>query len=229
MRSSVIPPTPTLSSIVSSTTLTGSNLPARACAAPRKSKPERLDQPSSTVTKIHRSAKLATRAALFRYTRAASSESARPPRRNLLHPAVVAGNPRDRSFQHRLVLEEIQMTPLLLPDVVDAASLGAAGRTGEPAAPREADVQIELFLVGVEFGSQHDPRGRQPQRRLEKLSVSHLPQLRDSPIRQTTKPTGCASHPHKTAMSPLCFKSASFTVVLPQEICDLGRAGQAPA
>src|SRR5271167_4661961 len=67
MRSSVIPPTPTLSSIVSSTTLTGSNLPARACAAPRKSKPERLDQPSSTVTKIHRSAKLATRAASFRY------------------------------------------------------------------------------------------------------------------------------------------------------------------
>src|SRR5277367_3472447 len=67
MRSSVIPPMPTLSSIVSSTTLTGSNLPARACVAPRKSKPERLDQPSSTVTKIHRSAKLATRAASFRY------------------------------------------------------------------------------------------------------------------------------------------------------------------
>ena len=36
---------------------------------------------------------------------------------------------------------------------------------------------------------------------MEKLSVSHLPELRDSPIRQTTKPTGCASHPHKTAMS----------------------------
>jgi len=51
------------------------------------------------------------------------------------------------------------MPPLLLPDVVDAASLGAADRTDKPAAPREADVQIELFLVGVELGSQHDPRG----------------------------------------------------------------------
>ena len=85
----------------------------------------------------------------------------RPWRRNLLHPAFVTGNPRDRSLQHRLVLKEIQMSPLPLPDVVDAATLGAAGRTGEPAAPREADVQIELFLVAVELGSQHHPRGGQ--------------------------------------------------------------------
>src|ERR1700690_4204100 len=67
MRSSGIPPTPTPSSTVSSTTLTGSNLPARACAAPEKNKPERLDLTSSKVTKIYRSAKLATRAASFRY------------------------------------------------------------------------------------------------------------------------------------------------------------------
>jgi len=40
------------------------------------------------------------------------------------------------------------MPPLLLPDVVDAASLGSAGRTGEPAASREADVQVELFWSG---------------------------------------------------------------------------------
>src|ERR1700722_1959191 len=93
------------------------------------------------------------------------------------------------------------MPPLLLPDVVDAASLGPAGRTGEPAAPREADVQIELLPLAIELGSQHDPRGREAQRRLEKLSVSHLPELRDSRIPQSTKTTGCAFYPHKTAMS----------------------------
>jgi hypothetical protein len=36
---------------------------------------------------------------------------------------------------------------------------------------------------------------------LEKLSVSHLPELRDSLIPQSTKTTGCAFYPHKTAMS----------------------------
>jgi hypothetical protein len=63
------------------------------------------------------------------------------------------------AFSTVFVLKEVQMPPLLLLDVVDAASLGAAGRTGEPVAPREADVQIELFTVAVKLGSQHDPRG----------------------------------------------------------------------
>jgi hypothetical protein len=36
---------------------------------------------------------------------------------------------------------------------------------------------------------------------LEKLSVSHLPELSDSLIPQSTKTTGCAFYPHKTAMS----------------------------
>ncbi|HEY2757844.1 MAG TPA: replication initiation protein [Pseudolabrys sp.] len=36
---------------------------------------------------------------------------------------------------------------------------------------------------------------------MEKLSVSHLPELRDSLIPQSTKTTGCAFYPHKTAMS----------------------------
>src|SRR5580700_9577083 len=71
----------------------------------------------------------------------------RPWRRNLLYAAFVADNPGYRSLQHRLVLKEVQMTPLPLPDVVHATSFGAAGRTGEPAAPREADVQVELFLI----------------------------------------------------------------------------------
>ena len=81
----------------------------------------------------------------------------RPRRRNLLHPAFVAGNTRKRSLQDRLVLKEIQMPPRLFLDVVNAASLGAAARAGEPAAPREADMKFELFLLGIEFRPQDNP------------------------------------------------------------------------
>ena len=76
-----------------------------------------------------------------------------PWRRNLLYAAFVAGNPGDRSLQHRLVLKEVQMTPLPLPDVVNAASFGAAGRTGEPTAARETDVQLELLPLRIELGT----------------------------------------------------------------------------
>jgi hypothetical protein len=57
------------------------------------------------------------------------------------------------------VLEEIQMPPLLFLDVVNAAFLGSSSRASETAAPCEADLQFELFLVGVEFRPQHHPRG----------------------------------------------------------------------
>src|SRR3954447_13763855 len=58
---------PTPSSIVSFTMPTASNSPAKACAGPEANRTRRLDQTSSPVTQIHRPARLATRAASFRY------------------------------------------------------------------------------------------------------------------------------------------------------------------
>src|SRR3954466_5321397 len=58
---------PTPSSIVSFTMPTASNSPAKACAGPEANKTRRLDQTSSPATQIHRPARLATRAASFRY------------------------------------------------------------------------------------------------------------------------------------------------------------------
>src|SRR3954462_13520762 len=58
-------PTPSLN--VSFTTPTASNSPAKACAGPEANRTRRLDQTSSPVTQIHRPARLATRAASFRY------------------------------------------------------------------------------------------------------------------------------------------------------------------
>src|SRR5277367_4498515 len=106
-----------------------------------------------------------------------------------------------RSLQHRLVLKEVQMTPLPLPDVVNAASFGAAGRTDEPTAARETDVQLKLLPLRIELGPQHDPWSQKPQRRLEKLSVSHpskLPDSRSCPITQSQR---LHLYPHETATS----------------------------
>src|SRR5712664_4257100 len=58
---------PTLSWTVSFTMLTASNSPAKACAGHEANRTRRLDQPPSPVTQIHRPARLATRAASFRY------------------------------------------------------------------------------------------------------------------------------------------------------------------
>jgi hypothetical protein len=61
------PTMPTPSWIVSFTTPTASNSPAKACAGPEANRTRRLDQTSSPVTQSLRSARLATRAASFRY------------------------------------------------------------------------------------------------------------------------------------------------------------------
>src|ERR1039458_10615668 len=58
---------PTPSWIVSFTTPTASNSPAKACAGPEANRTRRLDQTSSPVTQSLRPARLATRAASFRY------------------------------------------------------------------------------------------------------------------------------------------------------------------
>src|SRR6202048_613032 len=58
---------PTPSWTVSFTTPTASNSPAKACAGHEANRTRRLDQPLSPVTQIHRPARLATRAASFRY------------------------------------------------------------------------------------------------------------------------------------------------------------------
>src|SRR5271167_5061446 len=58
---------PTPSWTVSFTMPTASNSPAKACAGHEANRTRRLDQTSSPVTQIHRPARLATRAASFRY------------------------------------------------------------------------------------------------------------------------------------------------------------------
>src|SRR5260370_1445799 len=58
---------PTPSWTVSFTMPTASNSPAKACAGHEANRTRRLDQPLSPVTQIHRPARLATRAASFRY------------------------------------------------------------------------------------------------------------------------------------------------------------------
>src|ERR1019366_163180 len=58
---------PTPSWTVSFTMPTASNSPAKACAGHAANRTRRLDQPPSPVTQIHRPARLATRAASFRY------------------------------------------------------------------------------------------------------------------------------------------------------------------
>src|SRR5271169_2688358 len=58
---------PTPSWTVSFTMPTASNSPATACAGHEANRTRRLDQPPSPVTQIHRPARLATRAASFRY------------------------------------------------------------------------------------------------------------------------------------------------------------------
>src|ERR1035438_1607474 len=58
---------PTPSWTVSFTMHTASNSPAKACAGHEANRTRRLDQPPSPVTQIHRPARLATRAASFRY------------------------------------------------------------------------------------------------------------------------------------------------------------------
>src|ERR1700692_773645 len=58
---------PTPSWTVSFTMPTASNSPAKACPGHEANRTRRLDQPPSPVTQIHRPARLATRAASFRY------------------------------------------------------------------------------------------------------------------------------------------------------------------
>src|SRR6478752_5381346 len=58
---------PTPSWTVSFTMPTASNSPAKACAVLEANRTRRLDQPPSPMTQIHRPARLATRAASFRY------------------------------------------------------------------------------------------------------------------------------------------------------------------
>src|SRR5882757_5631567 len=58
---------PTPSWTVSFTMPTASNSPAKACAGHEANRTRRLDQPPSPVTQIQRPARLATRAASFRY------------------------------------------------------------------------------------------------------------------------------------------------------------------
>jgi hypothetical protein len=58
---------PTPSWTVSFTTPIASNSPAKACAGPEANRTRKLDQTSSPVTQSHRPARLATRAASFRY------------------------------------------------------------------------------------------------------------------------------------------------------------------
>ena len=75
---------------------------------------------------------------------------------HLLHPMLSASDPRHRRMQVGLVLEEVQVPPLLGGRVVGFAVLSAADRAGE----RPAGSEVDLFPAhGRGPGSDRSRRG----------------------------------------------------------------------
>src|SRR6476619_7655176 len=106
---------------VSFTMPTASNSPAKACAGHEANRTRRLDQPPSPVTQIHRPAKLATRAASFRY--GGRHHSGIPGDIIPLYPGDFVGI-RILPLKHRLFskyfrLKELQKLLVDLPQFVD--------------------------------------------------------------------------------------------------------------
>src|SRR3984893_9605713 len=96
---------PTPSWTVSFTMPTASNSPAKASPVLEANRTRRLDQPPSPVTQIHRPARLATRAASFRY--GGRHHSGIPGDIIPLHPGGFVGiRTDDQSFPSEAALEE---------------------------------------------------------------------------------------------------------------------------
>lgn len=87
--------------------------------------------------------------------------------------ARVAADPRYASVQISLMLEEVEMAPRHLLGVVGGAVRGATVRTGEAAARREVDVDVEPVCLGVEVAAGYRPRRRQAQCQLQQVRIAH--------------------------------------------------------
>ena len=97
----------------------------------------------------------------------------RPRHGDLFDAAVGAGDASHAGVQEGLMLEEIEMPPLLHGGVVHGTVSRAALRAWEAAAPGEVDLNIEATLLGVEGAGLDHPRRDQPERQLHQIGVAH--------------------------------------------------------
>jgi hypothetical protein len=92
---------------------------------------------------------------------------------DLLDAAVGAGDASHAGVQEGLMLEEVEVPPLLHGRVVHRTIGRAALRTWEAAAPGEVDLDIEATLLGVEGAGLDHPRRDQPEGQLHQIGVAH--------------------------------------------------------
>ena len=97
----------------------------------------------------------------------------RPRHGDLLDAARRAGDARHEGVQVGLVLEEVEMAPGHLFGVIGVATRSGAHRTGEGAAAREIEPDVELAGLGIEAALAHRPRRRQGQRHLKQFGIAH--------------------------------------------------------
>jgi hypothetical protein len=97
----------------------------------------------------------------------------RPRHGDLLDAAVGAGDARHARVQEGLVLEEIEMPPLLHGRVVHRAVSRAALWAREAPASGEVDLDIETAPLGIEGAGLDHPRRDQPERQLHQIGVAH--------------------------------------------------------
>jgi hypothetical protein len=91
----------------------------------------------------------------------------------MLDAAGLAADARHARGQVGLMLEEVEMPPGFPRRVVGRTVGRAAGRTGEPAAGGEVDLDVEPMRLGVEVGAADGPRRGQGQRQLQQGCVAH--------------------------------------------------------
>ena len=89
------------------------------------------------------------------------------------YAALGAVDARRACGEESLMLEEVEMAPGLLDRVVHGASARVALRAIEAAASLEVELDIEAPLGGVERGGRDEPRRRDAEGKLEKVSVAH--------------------------------------------------------
>src|SRR5207247_2272873 len=87
--------------------------------------------------------------------------------------AVGAGDASHAGVQEGLMLEEIEVPPLLHGGVVHGTVSRAALRAWEAAAPGEVDLNIEPTLRGIERAGLDHPRRNQPEGQLHQIGVAH--------------------------------------------------------
>ena len=90
------------------------------------------------------------------------------------HAALRAVDAWRARGEDRLVLEEVEMAPLLLDGVVHGATARVALRAAEAAACLEVERDIEAPLGGVERGRCDEPRRRDAEGELKEVIVAHV-------------------------------------------------------